>query len=50
MDVEPTIIKVDDEEVIYLKLNIERSSGVPSDVSHHHYQKHFLYRSNIVQQ
>ena len=33
MDVEPTIIKVDDEEVIYLKLNIERSSGVPSDVS-----------------
>ncbi|MEN6444664.1 MAG: hypothetical protein ABFC98_01305 [Candidatus Cloacimonas sp.] len=33
MDVEPTIVKVDDEEVIYLKLNIERSSGVPSDVS-----------------
>jgi type IV pilus assembly protein PilQ len=33
MDVEPTVIKVEDEEVIYLKLNIERSSGVPSDVS-----------------
>lgn len=33
LDVAPTVVEVDGVEVIHLKLNIERSSGVPSAVS-----------------
>ncbi|MCB5271652.1 MAG: type II and III secretion system protein [Candidatus Cloacimonetes bacterium] len=33
MDVTPTIVMVEGEELIHLELSIERSSGVPSDVS-----------------
>ncbi len=33
MDVLPTVVEVDGQEVVHLKLSIERSSGVPSAVS-----------------
>ena len=33
MDVTPTVLDVDGEEVVHLQLSIERSSGVPSAVS-----------------
>lgn len=33
MDVTPTIVVVEGEELIHLELKIERSSGVPSDIS-----------------
>lgn len=33
MDVSPTVVTIDGQEVVHMKLSIERSSGVPSAVS-----------------